>query len=50
MKNTKFSRQEFIRPNSHEIHGLDQNGTNFMYFQVTGTHSSALTDERSSGN
>ena len=28
-KNTKFSRKEFIRPNSHETHGLDQIMTTF---------------------
>ena len=39
VKNTKFFRQEFIRPYSHETHGLDQNCMNFMYFQVSGTHS-----------
>ena len=46
-KNTKFSRQEFIRPYSRKIRGLDQN---FVYFQVSGTHSHAPTDENSSAN
>ena len=49
-KNMKFSRQEFIRPYSREIHGLDQNCTNFVYFQVSGTHSHAPTDKKSSAS
>ena len=49
-KNTKFSRQEFIRPYSREICRLDQNCTNFVYFQVSGMHSRAPTDEKSSAN
>ena len=34
-KNTKFSRQEFIQPYHRQICGLDQNCTNFVYFQVS---------------
>ena len=30
VKNTKFSRKEFIRPNSRETHGLDQIMTTFL--------------------
>ena len=50
VKNIKFSRQEFIRPYHHEIHGLDQNCTNFMYFQVSKTHSCTPSDEKSSAS
>ena len=49
-KNTKFSRQEFIRPYHREIHGLDQNCENFVYFQVSKTHSHAPSDEKSSAS
>ena len=49
-KNTKFSRQEFIWPYNRKIRGLDQNFINFVYFQVSGTHSHAPTDEKSSAN
>ena len=49
-KNMKFSRQEFIRPYSRETRGLDQNCMNFMYFQVSGTHSHAPSDEKSSAS
>ena len=79
-KNTKFSRKEFIHPNSHETHRLDQimttfprktrnspdrnlfghitaksvdltkNCTNFVYFQVSKTHSHAPSDKKSSAS
>ena len=35
----------FVR-RAHEIHGLDQNNTNFESFYVTGTITSTLTDEK----
>ena len=50
VKNTKFSSKEFIWPYSHKTHGLDQNCTNLVYFQVSGTHSHAPTDEESSAS
>ena len=46
----KFSRQEFIQPYHHEIRGLNQNCTNFLYFQVSKTHSHAPSDEKSSAS
>ena len=49
-KNTKFSRQEFIRPYHCKIRGLDQNCPNFVYFQVSKTHSHAPSDEKSSAS
>ena len=49
-KNMKFSRQEFIRPYHHKIHGLDQNCLNFVYFQVSKTHSRAPSDKKSSAS